>query len=479
MIGIATRLGALRILRQRLLASGDPKLIGFGQLIDAHAGWAHFGAIGPAFGDFLPVRVSGGVIGAPGASPFVQIWKLLLNVFGGDGTSTNPGLKPVLDRIRNLLDRLDAIAAAEDLSALQDMAGEVDTLNQIAADLTAIITTIKGDGTLANLGIVPAIASLISDVSRPPIVRPRPDGGVGFPAQFWNLREFLSWRRTGRFAKRLWDQSADSDEHRAYALGWLSSWSLAAGGASAVASIIGAPYRNQWWRARFVANYIDLWSHGYAQAGPAATPYVPWPNLCNAELHKRIEVAGAAGFDPDDLLQKLRLNQALGTALPGSFIDYWRGCYENVYGDLGTQRPQVSAEALQDAYALTWLVLWFQTSPQSLGCHDVMPTAPTSCGGAPSWTDPTVPGDAGGGTGGHRRRASTRRSSPRTSSARSCWRSSASPRFASAAGWPAARPSRGLSRSPPAPARSTGTSSAAISHGTGCTCTTGCAHCTT
>lgn len=401
MIGIASRLSALRVLRKRLVSSGDPSLVNFGHLIDNHAGWAHYGALGPAWGDFGPTHVESVVFGQPGVAPYAALWKRIFNIFGGDGTPTNPGLKPVLDRIRNLLARLEAIAAAEDLDALRSMSGEVDTINQIATDLTAIITTIKGDGTLANLGIVPELAQLISQANKPPIVRQRLDGSVGFPAKYWNLREFLSWRRTGRFAKRLWDraQASGRDEIKAFALGWLSSWSVAAGGASEVASVIGAPYRNQWWRARFVANYFDLWSYGYAEAGSAAAPYAPWPNLCDAELNRRIEVPGTV-FDADDLMTKLRTDDALGVALPGFFTDYFLECFEEVYGDLGTNRPKLNTEILQDSYALTWLVLWFQTSSESLGCQHTAPLAPTTCGGAPSWTNPAVPGDAGGTVGG-------------------------------------------------------------------------------
>ncbi len=163
-------------------------------------------------------------------------------MFGGDGTTTNPGLKPVLDKIRTLLDKLDTIAAAEDLDALKAMSGEVDTLNQIATDLNAILVAIKGDGTLANLGIVPRVVDLIGAHAQPAMVRPRVGGGVGFPPRFWTVRDFLSKRRTGKFARQLWDsaQTSGDDRFRAYALGWLSSWSLSAGGASAVASIVGA-----------------------------------------------------------------------------------------------------------------------------------------------------------------------------------------------------------------------------------------------
>lgn len=86
----------------------------------------------------------------------------------------------MLDKIRTLLDKLDTIAAAEDLDALKAMSGEVDTLNQIATDLNAILVAIKGDGTLANLGIVPRVVDLIGAHAQPAMVRPRVGGGWAF-----------------------------------------------------------------------------------------------------------------------------------------------------------------------------------------------------------------------------------------------------------------------------------------------------------
>jgi hypothetical protein len=402
MIGMTTKLAALDLLRTRLLASAVTPLVEFGHLLEAQAPYASLGALGTAVGDFAPVRLPpSDTFGTAGPNPYVDLWKKMFNVFGGDETPANPGLKPVLDTIRDLLDRLDQVAADEDLDKLKSMAGEVDTLNQIAVNLSAILVLIKGDGSLTNLGIVPDIVDLIGARSRPAIVRPRPDGAVGFPPRFWTLRDFLSKRRTGRFARALWESAAASGDNRfkAYALGWLSSWSLSAGGSSAVASIVGAPYRNRWWRSRFVGNYIDLWCHGYAKVGPRPKPYADWPNLCAQELHKRIEIPGAS-YDAVQTMKRLRLGEALGAHLPSDFVAWWLGTYEAVYGDLGPDRPQMDADRLQDAYAMAWLVLWFQTSPQSLGCHAVAPLAPASCGAAPPWTNPVVPGDAGSGVGG-------------------------------------------------------------------------------
>lgn len=403
MIGMTTRLAALDLLRARLLASGAPPLADHGNLLQAQPAYAALGALGTALGDFAPVRAAaaGGTLGAAGTNPYVELWKMMFDVFGGDATPANPGLKPVLDTIRDLLDRLDEVAAAEDLDGLKAMAGEVDTLNQVAIDLSAILVTIKGDGTLANLGIVPKVVDLIGARAQPAIVRPRVDGGVGFPPRFWTLRDFLSKRRTGRFARRLWDSAMASgdDRFKAYALGWLSSWSLGAGGSSAVASIVGAPYRNRWWRSRFVGNYIDLWCHGHAKVGPRTKPYADWPQLCVASLHARLQVPGGT-YDADQMMTRLRMGEALGANLPTAFVDWWLGAYEDVYGSFGTDRPPMDADRLQDAFGMAWLVLWFQTSPQSLGCHAVAPLAPSSCGGAPPWSNPVVPGDAGAGVGG-------------------------------------------------------------------------------
>jgi hypothetical protein len=330
---------------------------------------------------------------------YAALWKRIFNIFGGDGSDANPGLKPILDEVRTLLDALDAIAAAEDLDALKGMESAIAQIGDIAQRLTAVVTAITGDGTLTNTGIVLEIANLIGSTNKPGIIRDRPDGtGKGFPGQFWTLREFLSWRRTGRFATELWERANASGrpELRAYALGWLSGWALATGGSSAVASIIGAPYRNEWWRARFVSNHIDLWSWGHSTVGPDVKPYASWPNLCAAELQTLITVPGAA-FDADTLLERLRTEQALGTALPGFFTDYFIQAYDQVYGDLSPRRPKLDGDILQDGYAMTWLVLWFQSSTESIGCHHTAPIAPSACGTPPTWTSPTVGGGEGSG----------------------------------------------------------------------------------
>jgi hypothetical protein len=91
MIGMATKLAALHLLTKRLQSSPDANLAKLGNLIQTHSRFASFGALGTAIGDFAPVRVPADApLGSSGANPYVTLWKLIFNAFGGDGTPANP-----------------------------------------------------------------------------------------------------------------------------------------------------------------------------------------------------------------------------------------------------------------------------------------------------------------------------------------------------------------------------------------------------
>ena len=88
-------------------------------------------------------------------------------------------------------------------------------------------------------------------------------------------------------------------------------------------------------------------------AGP---DYDTWPNLCDANLQKRIEI-GALG--PEDLLKKLKTSQPLPEhILPDDFGQFWIDAFADAYGPLTPNGP-VSLVSLNHAYLMTWLVLWF------------------------------------------------------------------------------------------------------------------------
>jgi hypothetical protein len=82
--------------------------------------------------------------------------------------------------------------------------------------------------------------------------------------------------------------------------------------------------------------------------------------------------------------------------LPPDFGTFWVQAYSDAYGAPTPDSP-VKPEILNDAYIMTWLMLWFQTD--SLGCNPAPNmTPPTGCD-KPSWADPSIPGDGGTGKG--------------------------------------------------------------------------------
>jgi hypothetical protein len=76
--------------------------------------------------------------------------------------------------------------------------------------------------------------------------------------------------------------------------------------------------------------------------------------------------------------------------LPQAFLDYWLGAYADVYGPPNPANG-LDSNGLQSAYAITWLILWLQTSGEVIPCLPAdQVNAPDNCGVRPDW----VPVDA-------------------------------------------------------------------------------------
>ena len=234
------------------------------------------------------------------------------------------------------------------------------------------------------------------------------------PPNLWSGRDYLHWKRTGDFAARLLTDAEHSGDDRflAYALGWQVAFASLLSGSGFVALIVGSVYRTHWWRTRWIANFVDTWCWGFYQRDPAtaADAYGSWPSLCRSGLHRAIEVA--EGLDPETVARAVVAEEALPTALPEEFTDYWVRAWQGAYGpgDLTVNGPQAlfTADRLQAAYLMTWLVLWFQTSGDMIGCNPVPGAPPAACGSSPTppnWVDPTVTnpvtGDRSGPEGPH------------------------------------------------------------------------------
>lgn len=392
MPGIPTHFVILDRTITALQGSADAKVAAIGNVLAKNKPYAYLGAVGPALADFMPSDPE--APGSPRGSQYMRIWMAILSVVGGDGTSANPGLFSVIENMTQILDKLTAIANSEDLQALEGVQGEVGTINQTADALHAIVQSI------------PSVAIQISSsigVGMKPAIISSPTGQPPPPPSLWAVRDFLCWKHPGRFAQALINKANASGDDRfiAYAYGWLIGYTGMVVGSPFLNSIVGGPYRNQWWRNRWVANYVDTWAWGAYGAGATMAgdtptpPYDTWPNLCNANLHQWIDLGG---IDPVDVMKRLRQGSALPDILPGAFCKFWVEAYSDAYGALPQGSP-VTSSAVNGAYVMTWMALWFQTSGSVLGCNPSPPMAPgDDCGKAPSWSNPSRPGDNGKGS---------------------------------------------------------------------------------
>jgi hypothetical protein len=99
MIGMATKLGAMNPLREKLLGSPQPLLVALRNLIHANSKLANFGALGRAIDDVASARLPpGGAFASTVTNPCVGLRMLIFSVSGDDGTPGNPSLRPVLPR---------------------------------------------------------------------------------------------------------------------------------------------------------------------------------------------------------------------------------------------------------------------------------------------------------------------------------------------------------------------------------------------
>ena len=211
----------------------------------------------------------------------------------------------------------------------------------------------------------------------------------------WSIRDLMHWKHTGRFARTLIDQAQGDDAHLAYAYGWLVGYrGENACGSPFLNSAVGGPSRTQWWRQRFVRNYVDAWAYGLYQtsatmSGDTPTPpYASWPELCSRNYQDDIGMAGSS-LDPADLMERIKTRQPFPTGvLPTDFGAYWVDCFQSVYGT-PTAASGVSPDGLNDAYLMTWLILWFMTSGAVFGCALDQPMQPPGgCSDAPAELDP-------------------------------------------------------------------------------------------
>src|SRR5881628_3531791 len=100
------------------------------QVLQQNPEWASLGVLGPALADFIP--------GNRAQNPYLNIWAEVFSLIG-DGMRVDKGLLKIIREIRETLDVLDPIIAAEDLSALSALGDNtLDIVKNAGTDLGLI-----------------------------------------------------------------------------------------------------------------------------------------------------------------------------------------------------------------------------------------------------------------------------------------------------------------------------------------------------
>jgi hypothetical protein len=370
MPGIATH---FEVLELAVTALGEAGLSEIANLIDGNP-YAYLGAVGPALMDFISSDPP-----AAGVTPpqnYATVWTNLLTVFGGQ-----TGLVVTLAQIQSIISELVTLANNQDCDGLKNLkdSGQLTSVTalstQFATLLGSVETTAQSIFTLIADDLKPVFCGLTTGQPAPP------------PNQ-WVPRDFFSWKSTAKFAQALIARGTSLNDKRllAYGYGYLIAYVASATGSPFVNSVVGGPPRTQWWRQRFVKNFIDAWVYGFynsnkpgdvvmgGDSGDMPTPgYDSWSNLCNASLHLKIQLPGAP-TDAQDFLNNL--SQPFPQAVPPDFAANWYLAVGDAYGTVADLPPSVTAAGLNSAYLMTWLVLWFQTSGLPIGCNLTPPVGP-------------------------------------------------------------------------------------------------------
>jgi hypothetical protein len=402
MPGVITLIAVLDLVAGRLNTS-DAAQKAIKDTLAAQPVFAALGAIGPDLADFMPNNLKPAALGSPGggASPSVQFWQIVYKL--ANGSAGIPGLVPTLATLNGVLGQLDSIVAAQDLGKLENLQsnGSATQLTQAMADLSTIVQNVS------NL-VVPLLTNI--SVTQKPVINVPTGAPIPDPIA-WDCRDILYWKKTGEFVDLLLQNAESSKDTRflAYANGYAIAYAAKVCGSPFLNSIVGSTYRLNWWRERWLNVYGDAWVYGFYNAHPrpaftneTPTPgYELWPNLCSANMQQRIELPG---IDPNALLAIVTLAPSAPTSLPAilpsDFATFWFNTFKQVYGPLPTG-SRFTEEGLNGAYLFTWLMLWFQTSGNGLGCNPAPPIAPPagSCAANPPWVNAVTSPPGSGGSG--------------------------------------------------------------------------------
>jgi hypothetical protein len=386
MPGVAFHFEVVKQITDALLASDPAK----GKMLDQHPEFARLGALGPDLFKFIPVEAElldaiteEGVdgLGTPQLlemvrSPMMVCYAMLFR-------NVVVPLWPLLASLHTFYAQMHDIAVAEDTDQLKNMLPQ-------AKDIEAKVPVVSGLGTKAQelLKIVG-----VAIVAGKPIIQT----DAPLAVKQWRPFEFLRWIRSGQFARRLVTlagqaSAANRAKLTAYAYGYLAHVAGSVTAEPFVNNIVRGPYRTHWWRNRYVANYVDAWTHdrfntaGASVAGDNPTPpYDQWSDVCEAKLHERIAFAApvVTGFDAATTVG----NGTVGTANVAA-LDAVASMFMQAVAD--TYNPSIvpasiTADNFKRASTGAYAVLWLMTSGEGALCVRPPDGPPADCLDEPAW----------------------------------------------------------------------------------------------
>ncbi|WP_299915964.1 hypothetical protein [uncultured Roseobacter sp.] len=395
MVGTPSLFLVRDLVTERLSQQPQDKLQTALQHINAEPAYSYLGALGVNLFDFVPATPPGLIDPTDSGRRYdahAAIWRELFTILSDPNAQDDPerNILSVLRRVRALIRQISDIADEEDLLKFVPLQDDMERFEDDQEIIEDFIPRLTNDAVFAP------IFDLITIASRPFAAVEEGENLVA--PDLWAVRDHLSAFRTGAFAERLvtraqevFDATGDR-RFLAYAYGFKMSYCGKATGSPFISSIVGSVPRLHWWRTRWIERFVDAWAWGFYDPGKpdaledGSEDFQNWRSLCNAELHKRIELGDLAGANPIEVMQSTVLNRPLPDALPEDFRSFIVEAVRDIYGDDGAL-ALVTERRVNDAVVWSWLTLWFTTSADSLGCN---PPPPLSIEDGTAFFDPST-----------------------------------------------------------------------------------------
>lgn len=247
-----------------ILGAGGPSANDIASIAASNPSYVALGSIGPDLFVFLPD------FKPPLGPPIYEIMKFM----------------------EGFWEKIDPYIAAYE----QSLGPQVDQAGSIANALTGgLLQTITDASQQISNILITALEDLVtSQFDWFSILGSGVPSGYDEQTFFWS--DMLHYRKTYEFGARLW-RNAQTDQERAYAIGWMTHLGTDVVGHSFVNQKCGGPFRLHWQRHHLIENHMDAYVYGRDFGNQPM-----YQSLCGAAQHLWI------AFDDD------------GTPLPPSHV---------------------------------------------------------------------------------------------------------------------------------------------------------------